>query len=94
MQAREFDLELAFMAARARCENFEDERGAVEDFDAQVPLQIALLGRAERLVEDDTLRAVFGHDQLDLVGLAGADKQRRIGGTATGDDPGDRIIAC
>ena len=93
MQPREFDLKLAFMAARAGAKDFEDECDAVEHFDAEVALEVALLSRAQCLIEDHALGAVLGHDELDFIGLARAHEQCGIGSATAGDDPGDRLIA-
>ena len=55
----------------------------------EVLLEVALLRRRQRLVEQHALRAVRQHQFLDLVGLAAADEQRRIGRLALGRDAGD-----
>src|SRR4029453_13742686 len=52
LQPRQLDLELAFVAARAPAEDLEDQHRPVGDRDPEVPLEVALLRRRERLVED------------------------------------------
>ena len=93
LQPGEFHLQLAFVALRPLGEDLEDQRRAVGNRHAQRALQIALLGRRQRLVEDDAFGAVHLHQQLDLVGLAAADEQRRVGRLAAGDDTLDRHVA-
>jgi len=60
------------VAARALREDFEDEQGAVVDRAVEVPLEVALLAGAERLVEQDLARAELFGKRLDLIGLAAA----------------------
>jgi hypothetical protein len=56
------------------------EAGAVGHGHAQVTLEVALLHRRQALVEDHArARRVAAPWRLDLVGLARADEQRRIG---------------
>ena len=45
-QCRQFDLQAAFMSARAGAENLEDQAGAVDNLGLPAPFQIALLHRA------------------------------------------------
>ena len=77
-QPRQLDLQLAFVAARPRRKDLEDQGGAVEHLDAQMALQIALLRRPERLIKDHTVSLIQIDQGLDLVGLARADEQGRI----------------
>ena len=53
LQPRQLDLQLAFVAARALGEDLEDQEGAVVDRQAELALEVALLRRAQRLVEED-----------------------------------------
>jgi hypothetical protein len=85
-----FDLQLAFVAAGALREDFKDEQGAVVHRTVEMTLQVALLGRAERLVEQHFGGAGLFRQGLDLVGLALADEQGRVGRPALAHDPSDR----
>ena len=93
LQLREFDLQLAFVALRARREDLEDQHRAVGDRDAQVALEVALLRRRKCLVEQHRLGLVAEHQRLDLVGLARADEQGGVGCLAARDDARDRHVA-
>ena len=55
-------------------------------------LEVALLRRGQRLVEEHGLRVVAQHQRLDLVGLAAADEERRIGRLAARDHPRHRPV--
>jgi hypothetical protein len=93
LQAGQLDLQLAFVAARALREDLQDQQGAVVDRQAEVALEVALLRRAERLVEQHLGGAVLLGQRLDLVGLALADEQRGVGRLALGGDAGDGLQA-
>ena len=56
-QRRQLDLEAAFMRARARAENLEDQAGAVDDLAFPGALEIALLHRAHGGVDHDDARS-------------------------------------
>ena len=71
-------LELALMAARPLGKNFEDQQRPVIDRQLQMALKIALLGGAERLVEQHLNGAGFLRQCLDLVGFSAADKQSGV----------------
>ncbi len=92
LQPGQLDLQLALVALRPLREDFQDQRGAVGHGHAQRALQVALLGGRQRLVEDHAFGAVHLHQGLDLVGLAAADEQRRVGCLASGDDALDGDI--
>jgi len=81
------------VAARALGEDLQDQQGAVVDRQAHVPFQVALLRRAEGLVEEDLAGAGFLGELLDLVGLALAHEERGIGCLALRRDAGDRFHA-
>ncbi len=89
LQARQFDLQLALVAARALREDLEDEEGAVVDGDAEFALQVALLGGRQGLVEDHLARAVQLGEFADFLGFAAADEERRVGRLALADEAGD-----
>ena len=75
------------MALGAVGEDVQDQAGAVGDGAAEMLFEVALLSRAQGLIEDDAMRRGRGYQGLDLVGLAAADEERRVGGAATRDDP-------
>src|SRR5205085_2485952 len=63
LELRQLDLELALEAARPSGEDVEDQLAAIEDLDVQLLGQVALLRRAQVLVdEDDT--GLRGRDLL------------------------------
>jgi hypothetical protein len=81
------------VALRAFAEDLEDQHRAIGDGDAEVALEVALLRRRERLVEQHGFGAVAEHERLDLVGLAGADEERGVGRLAAADDALDDFVA-
>ncbi len=93
LQARELDLQLAFVALGARAEDLENQHRAIGDRDSEMALEVALLRRRQGLVEQHGLGLVHRDQLLQLVGLAGADEERRVGGLAARDDAGDRDVA-
>ncbi len=90
LQPREFDLEFALVTAGPLGEDFKYQQGAVIDRQADVALQVALLGRTEGLIEEDFLGPMLFGEKLDFIRLAAADKQRRIGCLAFAGDSGNR----
>src|SRR5262245_31860831 len=78
---RELDLQRAFLRARPLTEDFQDKTGTVEHFGVQHLLEIALLYRRKRVVDDDKLYLGVANDICELVELAGADQgcRPRIG---------------
>jgi hypothetical protein len=68
LQLGQFHLQLALVALGALGENVEDQAGAVEHPHIQALFQVALLGRRQRVVEDD---------DFDLVGQARPGRFRR-----------------
>ena len=56
----ELDLEPALPRACPSAEDFEDERGAVDDLAAPRAFEIALLNRGERPIHDDQFQVVRG----------------------------------
>ncbi len=88
LQTRELDLQFALMAARALRENVQDQQRAVIDRHAQVPFQVALLRRAQRLVEQDFGRPCALGQHRDFIGLARAHEQGRVGRLALAGQAG------
>ena len=87
LQAGQLDLELALMAARALGKDFQDQQSTVIDRQFQMTLQIALLGRAERLVEEDLHRTMHMRQGTNFVGLASTDEKRSVRGFALTGQP-------
>ncbi len=69
----EFDLQLALAGASVAGEYVEDEGGAVDDLFAQLFFQVALLGGAEFVVEDNDVGFEFMLEVAYLFQLALAD---------------------
>ena len=84
-QRRQLDLQPAFMGARPRAENFEDQAGAVDDLGLPAPFEIALLHRAQRAVDDDEPDLVFADQPAQI--LDGPAAEQAAG--ARPRDPGD-----
>jgi len=69
LQARQLDLQLAFVALRALAEYLQDQHGAIGHRHTQMPLQIALLSRRQGLVKKHGF-CLMGLDQsFDFVGF-------------------------
>lgn len=90
-QLRQLHLQLAFVAARAQGEDFQDQGGAIKHPALQAALQIALLNRGEFVIEDDQGSLGGAGGIADFIGLAGAGEQRGVGSLAlafhhAGDD--------
>ncbi len=79
LELRELDLQLAFEAAGTLREDVEDEAAAVEHATLEGLLEVALLARRERGVHHHEVRLEFGDAGLDLVDLASADEEARLG---------------
>ena len=86
-ELREFDLQLSGDAVRPLREDVEDDLAAVEHLhhglvarpEADHLLQVALLPRGERVVEDHDVGAVFLDQRPDLFRLACADERPHVG---------------
>ena len=76
---RQLDLEAAFAGPGTFGEDVEDEGSAVEDLDLEGVFQLALLRRAELVVEDDDGAVESAALRLYLRQLALADVVRRMG---------------
>ena len=66
------------MALRALAEDIEDEARPVHDVAAEEALEVTLLCRAQRVVEDDDLGVFLVRGDLHLLRLARADEQRCV----------------
>ena len=71
VEMRQIDLQRAFLGARALAEYLKDEAGAIEHLGVQRLLEIALLHRRQRMIDDDQLRLFFLDDLGELLDLAG-----------------------
>ena len=79
---RQLNLQRALAGVRMLGEDVEDQCGAVEHLNVLVLdgfFDLALLARAEFLVEEDRGRVVLGQQIQHLRQLAGTDQGRRIG---------------
>ena len=74
IQLRQLHLEAAFARPRARCENVQDELGAVDDFGVDGLFEVALLGGREVVVEDHHIGAAGCDGGRDLIHFAMADE--------------------
>ncbi len=66
LELGELDLELAVGAVGVTGEDVEDDRRAVDDGDAELRLEVALLARAELVVAGDDVRVGRLGERLDL----------------------------
>ncbi len=66
----EFDLELALAGAGVAGEYVQDESGAVDDLFAEFPLEVALLGGCEFVVEDDKVSFKLALEVAELLQFA------------------------
>ena len=82
LQPRQLHLQLALVAARTLGKDFQNQQGPVVDRQLQAALEVALLGRTERLVKQHLGGPALLRQRLDFLGFATADKQGRVGGPA------------
>ena len=82
------------MAAGALGKDLQNEQRAIIDGQFQASLQIPLLRRTQRLVEQHLLRAMHLRQSADLIGFAATHEQRRIRRLSLARQPRDRIQAC
>lgn len=78
LQLCEFHLQLALVTAGALRKDVENESVAVEYAPARQLLEIALLARRQRVVNEDHLGCVRECARADFLGLAAADEIARI----------------
>ncbi len=74
----EFDLQHPFAGAGAVGENFEDQAGAVKQFDAPFLFKIALLHRRDRAIHQHKADVLIGKARLQIGHLAGAEEHARM----------------
>ena len=75
---RELDLKLALERRGALREDVEDEAVSIEHARLERGLEIALLSRAKRLVDEDQLRARFLRARRNFLDLTAADEEARV----------------
>ena len=72
-ELRQLDLEMRLVRLRVGGEDVEDHLGAVDHLDLELLLEVARLGRAQVVVEDDDVGLLGLDDRLELLDLARAD---------------------
>ena len=93
LELRQLDLELALQAARPTGEDVEDQLAPVEHLDVQLLRQVALLRRAQVLVDEDDAGMRGGDLVFQLGDLARADVRRRRDAADGLADGRDRLDA-
>ncbi len=77
VEMRELDLQPAFGGRRALAEDLEDQPGAVDHLALELVLEIALLDRRQRAVDDHQLGFFLLAGGGDAFDLAFAEQRRR-----------------
>ena len=90
-QLRELDFELAFEAAGALRENIENQAVSIEHAAAGELLEVALLARRERVIDQDDVGGVVFGDGPNFVGLAAAHEEAGIGTLAAARHGGNGL---
>ena len=79
LELRELDLQLAFESARALREDVEDQAAAIQHAAGELFLEVALLARRQRVIDDHEVGAELGDALADFLDLAGAEEEARLG---------------
>ena len=82
MQLRQFDLQLAFAGARVAREDVKDELRTIDHPAMKDLFDIALLGRAEIVIEKENVGIHGCGSARDFLEFSGADERCRIGAIA------------
>ncbi len=78
-QLSQLDLQLALMGTGTLGKNVENQSRAIQHPALELPFQIALLGRAQAMVEDNQLGTVDPQCFTQLFHLAATDEGARVG---------------
>ena len=92
-QLGQLDLQLALEGAGALGEDVEDQARAVEGAAGEEALEVALLARRQRVIDEDEVGTRGLDGRLDLLGLAAAHEQAGVGALPHTADIGDRLDA-
>ena len=87
LQMRQFDLECAFLGGGALAEDVQDQPGAVDHLAGPGALQVALLHRRQRRIDDRDGDLLFGQGMAERGNLPLA-QQRRRAADAQGENGG------
>ena len=79
LQLRELDFELALEAAGALREDIEDQAVAIQHALTRELLEVALLARGERVIDEDEIRFRLACHIAQLLRLAAAEEITRVG---------------
>jgi len=88
-ELRQFDLQFAFVRACALREDVEDQSGAINDPTLRELLEVALLDRRQRVIDQDQVGVGRLFLRLEFLGLAAADEEfgiRALDARAQGAD--------
>ena len=77
-ELRQLDLEVGLVRSRVRREDVEDHLGAIDHLDPELLLEVARLGGAQVVVEDDDVGLLGLDERLELLDLARADVGRDV----------------
>ncbi len=77
-QMRQFDLQDAFPGRRPLPENIEDQRRPVDYLAAPLALQVALLHRRQRGIDDDDVDTLVLDDRVEVLHVPATQKRRRL----------------
>ena len=88
-QLRELHLQLALEAAGALRKNIQNQSVTIQNSTVCELLEIALLARSERLVDQHDIRIMLLGAGADFLGLARADEILRVGPRAGGQHQSD-----
>ena len=93
LQLRELDFELALEAAGALREDVENQSVAIEHAALDELLEVALLAGRERVIDQNDVGVGLARDGAQLLGLAAAHEETRIGPLAAARHGRDRLRA-
>src|ERR1700722_7372523 len=79
------------MGAGARAKDFQDQAGAIDDLGLPAPLQVALLHRRQRAVDDDQADLLLGDRLAQRIDAALAEQRSRYGPREAHDLAADHV---